>query len=208
VNSATTVDVAQVHKSYGSRLVLRGVNFQARRGELVGIVGENGAGKTTLLRILSGQLRPDSGSVNLDGPLGYCPQHPVLNEELTVEQHLRYFQVAYRLPHLDRATELIDQLGFPQYRTTIVKQLSGGTKQKLNLVLALMHDPVVLLLDEPYQGIDWETYLRFWDLAAALRNAGRTIVVISHLAYDTERLDTLHRLRDGVLDYATNGSPA
>ncbi|HET6503103.1 MAG TPA: ABC transporter ATP-binding protein [Amycolatopsis sp.] len=201
------LDVSQVHKSYGARSVLRGVSFRAQPGELVGIVGENGAGKTTLLRILCGQLRADSGTVNLDGTLGYCPQHPVLNAELTIEQHLRYFQVAYRLPTLDHATELIDQLGFGQYRTTTVNHLSGGTRQKLNLVLALMHDPAVVLLDEPYQGFDWETYLRFWDIAAALRDTGRTIVVISHLAYDTERLDTLHRLRDGVLDHAVTGSP-
>jgi ABC-type multidrug transport system ATPase subunit len=202
------LDVSHVRKSYGAHSVLRGVSFQAQPGELVGIVGENGAGKTTLLRILCGQLRPDSGTVNLDGTLGHCPQHPVLNAELTVEQHLRYFQVAYRLCTLDRATELIEQLGFSQYRTTVVNQLSGGTKQKLNLVLALMHDPAVVLLDEPYQGFDWETYLRFWDIAGALRDAGRTIVVISHLAYDTERLDTLRRLHDGVLAPCTTGSPA
>ncbi len=81
-------------------------------------------------------------------------------------------------------------------------RLSGGTRQKLNLTLALMHDPQVLLLDEPYQGFDWDTYQRFWDLAARLRDAGRSVLVVSHLAYDAERLDELWRLQEGVLQPA------
>jgi ABC-type multidrug transport system ATPase subunit len=208
VSDAALVSASSIHKSYGPNPVLRGVSFQVGPGELTGIVGENGAGKTTLLRILRGELRADSGTVALSGKLGYCPQHPVLHDELTVNQHLHYFQVAHRLSTVDLAVELIDRLNFTQYRTKMVKHLSGGTKQKLNLVLALMNDPDVVLLDEPYQGFDWETYLRFWDIAADLRRAGRAIVVISHLAYDSERLDVLHRLRDGVLDLAPNGSRA
>lgn len=194
--------VTGVRKSYGKRSVLRGVDLEVGGGEVVGVVGENGAGKTTLLRILCGQLRPDAGSVEVSGRLGYCPQNPVLNNDLTVDQHLRYFRIAYRLPHLRRADELIERLGFGEYRGAAVKELSGGTRQKVNLVLALMHDPAVVLLDEPYQGFDWETYLRFWDIAATLRDAGRAVLVISHLAYDSVRLDTTHRLRDGVLTHA------
>ncbi|OKK03185.1 ABC transporter ATP-binding protein [Streptomyces sp. CB02400] len=188
-----------VRKSFGSRQVLRGVGFEARAGQLVGIVGENGAGKTTLLRILSGDLRPDDGRVDLVGTRGYCPQHPVLDEELTVRQHLRLFQIAYRLPDSDRALRLIDALSAAGYLDAPVKVLSGGTLQKLNLVLALMHDPDVVLLDEPYQGFDWETYLRFWDLAQELKGRGRTVIIVSHLAHDTGRLDVLHRLHDGLL---------
>src|SRR5689334_24324623 len=86
--------------------------------------------------------------------------------------------------------------------------LSGGTRQKLNLTLALMHDPQVLLLDEPYQGFDWDTYQRFWDLAARLRDAGRSVLVVSHLAYDTERLDELWRLDDGMLRADKAGAAA
>ncbi|MFF5157769.1 ABC transporter ATP-binding protein [Streptomyces sp. NPDC000348] len=196
---AAVLRVVGVRKSFGSRQVLRGVSFEARAGQLVGIVGENGSGKTTLLRILSGDLRPDDGHVDLVGTRGYCPQHPVLDEELTMRQHLRLFQVAYRLPSPGRALRLIDGLSAAGYLDTPVKVLSGGTLQKLNLVLALMHDPDVVLLDEPYQGFDWETYLRFWDLAQELKDRGRTVIVISHLAHDTERLDVLHHLHDGVL---------
>lgn len=192
--------VADVHKAFGTRRVLRGVSLRAAPGELVGIVGENGAGKTTLLRILSGELAPDSGRVQVEGRIGYCPQRPVTNPELTVDQHLRYFAVAYRLRRLDRARALIDRLGFEQYGATRVQHLSGGTRQKLNLVLSLMHDPAVLLLDEPYQGFDWETYLRFWEISAELQAQGRAIVVISHLAHDVDRLDTLYQLRAGAFE--------
>jgi ABC-type multidrug transport system ATPase subunit len=162
VSTKPALRVRGVHKSYGSRRALRGVDVDVAAGELAGVVGENGAGKTTLLRILCGHLRAEQGSVALSGSLGYCPQHPVLNDSLTVRQHLRFFQMAFGLQRLDRADELVDQLGLAEYRNMPVHALSGGTKQKLNLVLALMHDPAVLLLDEPYQGFNWETYLRFW----------------------------------------------
>ncbi|GGW99330.1 ABC transporter ATP-binding protein [Streptomyces malachitofuscus] len=197
---AVALRVEAVRKGFGSRQVLRGVSFEARAGQLLGIVGENGAGKTTLLRVLSGDLRPDGGRVALVGTRGYCPQHPVLDEELTVRQHLRLFQVAYRLPSPGSALRLIERLSAADYLDAQVKVLSGGTLQKLNLVLALMHDPDVVLLDEPYQGFDWETYLRFWDLAQELKDRGRTVIIISHLAHDTERLDVLHHLRDGLLE--------
>ncbi|MEU5531714.1 ABC transporter ATP-binding protein [Streptomyces sp. NPDC020362] len=175
------------------------MSLDLRAGQLVGIVGENGAGKSTLLRILVGDLAADSGVVERAGVLGSCPQDTVLHQAFSVDQHLRFFQAAYGLDNLDRAFELLEQLNFSSYRNERVESLSGGTRQKLNLVLALMHNPQVLLLDEPYQGFDWETYLRFWDLAAALRNRGCAVLVVSHLAYDASRLDTLYRLQAGVL---------
>jgi ABC-2 type transport system ATP-binding protein len=186
-------------KSFGRHRVLRDVGFALRPGTLVGIVGENGSGKSTLLRILAGELRPDAGTVALAGALGYCPQAVVLNDSLTVAQHLDYFRAAYRLADLGRAHELVETLAFGQYRGAPVGTLSGGTKQKLNLALALMHDPAVLLLDEPYQGFDWETYLRFWDLAADLRARGKAILVISHLIFDQQRFDAVYHLQDGQL---------
>ncbi|MDQ2589044.1 ABC transporter [Saccharothrix yanglingensis] len=185
--------------AYRRRAVLRGVDLRLRPGALCGVVGENGAGKSTLLKILSGELRPTRGTVHHTGAFGYCPQHVVLNDALTVRQHLEFFRKAYRLPDLRYAEEIMDVLDFAGYVDERVGVLSGGTRQKLNVTLALMHDPRVLLLDEPYQGFDWDTYQRFWDLAARLRDAGRSVLVVSHLAYDTERLDELWRLDDGVL---------
>ncbi|MEU3515317.1 ABC transporter ATP-binding protein [Streptomyces sp. NPDC006654] len=193
------MEVRDVHHAYRRRVVLRGVDLRLRAGTLCGIVGENGAGKSTLLKVLSGGLRPTRGTVRHSGRFGYCPQHVVLNDALTVRQHLTFFQTAYRLPDVRYAEEVMEVLGFTGYADERAGVLSGGTRQKLNVTLALMHDPQVLLLDEPYQGFDWDTYQRFWDLAGRLRNAGRSVLVVSHLAYDTERLDELWRLDGGLL---------
>jgi ABC-type multidrug transport system ATPase subunit len=200
--SQPLLSVEGIAKSYG-RLrrhpVLRDVTLAVAPGTLVGIAGENGAGKSTLLKILAGELRPDRGRVAREGALGYCPQEVILNDTLTVGQHLDYFAAAYDIRDLRRADELLDRLAYQRYRDVTVATLSGGTKQKLNLTLALMHDPHVLLLDEPYQGFDWETYLRFWDLAVELRERGAAVLVISHLLFDQRRFDALYQLEEGRL---------
>jgi ABC-2 type transport system ATP-binding protein len=197
--SEPALSANDLYKSFGRRKVLRSVSFSVEPGTLVGIVGENGAGKSTLLRILAGELRPNGGTVLRRGALGYCPQTVILNDALTVDQHLDYFRAAYNIGDLRRADELIDELGYRQYRRALVGTLSGGTQQKLNLTLALMHQPDVLLLDEPYQGFDWETYLRFWDVAANLRARGSTVLIISHLLFDQKRFDRIYHLRDGQI---------
>jgi ABC-type multidrug transport system ATPase subunit len=195
----TVLEARQVRKAYRGHRVLRGVDLAVRPGQLVGVVGETGAGKSTLLKILAGTLGADGGEVRLTGTLGYCPQDPVLNDNLTVAQHLRYFAAARRLPSLHRAEDLVRRLGYEQSRDQVAGELSGGTRQKLNLTLALAHDPAVLLLDEPYQGFDWETYLRFWDLVADLRARRQAIVIITHLVFEQDRFDLLADLADGRL---------
>ena len=188
-----------IRKAYRRHQVLDGVDMIAGPGQLVAVVGENGAGKSTLLKILAGTLAPDGGQVRLAGTLGYCPQDPVLSDSLTAAQHLRYFAAARRLPSLGRGMDLARQLGFEQYLDRAAGELSGGTRQKLNLTLALLHDPDVLLLDEPYQGFDWETYLRFWDLVADLRARRKTVVIITHLVFEQDRFDMLADLAGGRL---------
>jgi len=205
--SEPLLQAQDLYKSFGRRKVLRGVNFSVQPGTLVGIVGENGAGKSTLLRILAGELRPDRGDVLRRGAMGYCPQKVILNETLTVNQHLAYFRAAYNIPDLQRADELVEQLGYQQYRNALVGQLSGGTQQKLNLTLALMHRPQLLLLDEPYQGFDWETYLRFWNLMIDLRASGCAVLVISHLFFEQKQFDTLYRLQQGSIQLQASTEP-
>ncbi|NUP54173.1 MAG: ABC transporter ATP-binding protein [Catenulispora sp.] len=196
----TAVLVAEgIRKSYGHHQVLAGADLQVEPGQLVAVVGENGAGKSTLLKALAGTLKTDGGTVELTGTLGYCPQQAVLSDNLTVGQHLRYFAAAYQLADLARGESLLDQLGYAKYRNTSAGALSGGTRQKLNLTLALLHDPDVLLLDEPYQGFDWETYLRFWDLVGDLRERGTAIVLITHLVFEQDRFDVLADLVHGRL---------
>ncbi len=188
-----------VYKSFCRRSILRGITFSIYPGTLVGIVGANGAGKSTLLRILVGELRPSRGEILQYGSIGYCPQTAILNDTLTVNQHLDYFCAAYQMSDLHRADELLEKLGYQQYRNALVGTLSGGTKQKLNLTLALMHQPKLLLLDEPSQGFDWETYLCFWDLVTELSESGCAVLIISHLFFEQNRFDVVYRLQQGQL---------
>jgi len=180
--------------------VLRGASLALYPGEVVGLVGANGAGKSTLMKILVGALAADAGSITRAGGLGYCPQEPVVYERLTCDEHFQLFGHAYGMtPEAERRSrrDLYAALGFERYATTRTGQLSGGTLAKLNLGLALLPDPAVLLLDEPYAGFDFDTYLKFWDLVAERRKNGRSVLIISHFVTDEERFDRIVTLRDG-----------
>jgi len=180
--------------------VLDGATLEVRPGELVGLVGENGSGKSTLLQIIVGLLGRDTGSVQQPGRLGYCPQQAMLWDKLTVDEHFALFARAYGMDDEARrraAGEMLEELQFERYRGYRVEALSGGTRQKLNLALALMHGPQLLLLDEPYAGFDWETYSRFWEMSERRRDAGMGILIVSHLLAERERLDRIYTLRAG-----------
>ncbi len=169
-------------------------------GEVVGLVGENGSGKSTFMKILVGSLARDGGTVTRNGSVGYCPQEPILYERLTCDEHFELFGRAYGMDPgaMERSRdELYRVLDFTTYAQTRVEELSGGTRAKLNLGLALLPDPDLLLLDEPYAGFDWDTYLRFWELTARRRAAGRAVLVISHFVVDAERFDRIVQLRNG-----------
>lgn len=182
--------------------VLRGISFSLEAGSMVGLVGENGSGKSVLMRIIVGALRPDAGRCDVAGRLGYCPQLPMLYEKLTCDETFALFGRAYRLTPeaVTRSTaQLYGLLGFERFRGELVENLSGGTRQKLNLSVALLHDPDLLLLDEPYSGFDWETYQKFWGIAEELRKRGKTVVVVSHFLQEREHFDRILDLRDGLL---------
>jgi ABC-2 type transport system ATP-binding protein len=199
---ALVLEAHDIAKSFGRRDVLRGVTLRLEPGQLAGVEGENGSGKSTLLKILVGLLTPTAGTLEVRGRLGYCPQEAHVFEDLTVRENFRYFAKAYGLDpgrwH-PAMTALLEMFRFADHLDSSTSVLSGGTKQKLNLSLSLLHSPDLLVLDEPYAGFDWETYLRFWKVAEDLRNRGKSLLVVSHLVHDRERFDRLFRLEEGVL---------
>ncbi len=174
--------------------------LEVTAGELVGLVGENGSGKSTLMQIIVGLLKRDAGHVQRPTRLGYCPQVPMLWDKLTVDEHFDLFARAYGLEPATAAKSvdaLVAELDFAKYRGYRIEELSGGTRQKLNLALSLMHKPELLLLDEPYSGFDWDTYLKFWQMSERRRDAGMAILIVSHLLAERERLDRMFEIRDG-----------
>ena len=191
--------VQDLSKRFGSRQVLDGATFRVGAGELVGVSGSNGAGKSTLLKIVAGLLPPDAGRIELHASLGYAPQALLLYGQLTVAEHFEYFAAARSGPRpwQEIGRELAQRYRFDAWWNEPVETLSEGTKQKLSLALALAPDPALLLLDEPYAGFDWEAYLLFWEHAAELRRAGRSLLVVSHLFYDRSKFDRLLHLADG-----------
>jgi len=197
----TAVEVVHIAKSFGRRQVLRDVSFRARPGELVGIQGENGCGKSTLLKILVGLLAPSAGRVARSGRVGYCPQEPQLFEALTVRENFTLFAAAYGLNDVRAGAErsfLLEELRFTKYLDFRAADLSGGTKQKLNLSIAILDSPDIVVLDEPYNGFDRDTYSCFWNWAARQRAAGRCIIIVSHMLHDREKFDHLYELKEGV----------
>lgn len=199
------VGIAKAYRSgvwplRSAREVLKGADLSIGPAEVVGLVGANGSGKTTLMKILVGALRPDAGEVITRGRVGYCPQEAVVYGRLTCDEHFELFGHAYGM---DREREqmsrrsLYRSLDFERYGRTRADELSGGTLSKLNLALALLADPQLLLLDEPYAAFDWDTYLKFWDVVDERRAAGRSVLIISHFVADEERFDRILEVRDG-----------
>ncbi|MBT8212484.1 MAG: ABC transporter ATP-binding protein [Acidimicrobiia bacterium] len=208
VDAQPLLVAAGIRKSYRRGGLVRRRSFQVlidagvelHRGEIVGLVGENGSGKSTLMKILIGSLDRDGGTLTRHGSIGYCPQKPILYERLTPDEHFELFGHAHNLePAVMESArdEILEILDFTLHRGVRVEELSGGTRAKLNLGLALLADPDILLLDEPYAGFDWDTYLRFWDLTAERRKAGSAVLIVSHFVADEERFDRIVHLEDG-----------
>jgi ABC-2 type transport system ATP-binding protein len=202
---AAVLDAEDLHKRYGKKQVLRGASLRVHPGQLVAVLGENGAGKSTLLRLLAGTESPDRGLVRYRGTVSYCPQEPILYGQLTLDEHFRLFGAAFRLSTASlraRSGALIDRFSLERHRRTPVEALSGGTRQKLNLAIALLRDPDVLLLDEPYSGFDREAYSQFMSWTDEAKRRGQGVVLITHLLLEQARFDVALQLREGALEPA------
>lgn len=190
---APLLTVTGLGKSYRRRRVLHDVSLQAYPGQVVAVTGENGSGKTTLLRICAGLETADTGAIHRCAAAGYCPQEPAMFDLLTPAEHLALFTAGHDSAAAE-SRELLASLGVSLRDRTLVRDLSGGARQKLSLALALLGQPRLLLLDEPYQGFDHGSYLDFWRHAEAWRDQGRAVVVVTHLLTELRRADQVLEL--------------
>jgi len=191
------MEASGISKWFGRRLVLDEVSLSVAAGEAVAIIGENGAGKSTLLRICAGLIRPDRGQVRVSGRVGFCPQQPGLFDLLSADEHLALFAPALGLSRakaIEDGHALLAEFAFPVAEYSQTRHLSGGARQKVNLALALLGGPGVLLLDEPYQGFDHGAYVSFWEHVARWTADGLGVVVVTHLLADAALVDRVVEL--------------
>ena len=194
--------VSDLSKHYGELHALRGISFEAARGEMVAVIGPNGAGKTTLLSIIAGVQSASSGGVE-PGPeqVGWAPQQPALYSRLSVRENLELFARLERLP--DRRAEverMLQQTGLGGRAGERVSRLSGGNRQRVNVALALIAGPPLLVLDEPSSSLDPAQRERLWSFITGLARAGTTVVFSTHNVAEAERYaDRVLVLADGQL---------
>src|SRR5580692_6233319 len=197
------LEVIGLRKSYGDLIAVDGVSLKAGKGETIGLLGPNGAGKTTTVSIIAGLLQPDAGEVRIDGrilkgdtdsakrDIGLVPQDLGLYDEMSARENLHLFGALYGLTGaaLKRAMdEGLELVGLRDRAKDKVKAFSGGMKRRLNLAAALLHDPQLLLLDEPTVGVDPQSRNAIFDNLEVLKKRGKTLLYTTHYMEEAERL--------------------
>jgi ABC-2 type transport system ATP-binding protein len=182
-------------KRYGDVLAVNDISFEIYRGEIFGFLGPNGAGKTTTIRMMSGLLKPDSGSVTIDSrdsrkSIGICPQHIVIWENLTCLEQIDYMGRMYDLSSdeaVKRGKTLLEALGLHGIKDRLARKLSGGMQRRLNIALALIHSPEIVFLDEPQAGLDPQSRIMVRDYIRSIKNT-TTVVLTTHDMEEAEKL--------------------
>ncbi|WP_224984438.1 ABC transporter ATP-binding protein [Geomonas agri] len=210
--SENAIELNGLTKSFPGVRAVDGLTFAVQRGEIFGLVGPDGAGKTTTMRMLAGVLAPDQGSATVAGfdlgrdaerakhHLSYMPQRFGLYEELTVDENIRFYADLFGVPRREReerSAELLKAAGMAEFRSRLAGKLSGGMKQKLGLVCALIHTPEVILLDEPTNGVDPVSRRDFWRILYTLLNQGVTILTTTAYLDEAERCHRVALLHEG-----------
>lgn len=214
------IEVRNLTKRFGNFTAVDHVNLEIRRGENFGLLGPNGAGKTTTIRMITGTIRPTEGYAKVFGidvsrerekvlrRIGYMPQRFSLYEDLTVEENLRLYGALQGLSgeYLNyRISELMEKFLLKGFRRRLAGKLSGGMKQRLSLAVALVHDPDLLILDEPTAGVDPPLRRKFWEYFKELNKEGKTILVTTHYMDEAENCDRLALMGGGKV--LTVGTP-
>ncbi|GAP61685.1 heme exporter protein A [Ardenticatena maritima] len=187
------IEIENLHKQFGHHRVLRGINLTIAQGQFLTLFGPNGAGKTTLLKIIATLSRPTRGCVRLNGyelrsdwtearrAIGMVSHQSLLYPDLTLYENLRFFAQLYALPDPDnRIRHLLDEVGLAHRAHDAVRTFSRGMIQRATIARALLHDPLILLLDEPFTGLDEGAAERFGALLAETARRGRTIIMTTH----------------------------
>jgi ABC-type multidrug transport system ATPase subunit len=174
------VSLHNVTKLYGRFAALRGISREFRNGTLSVIVGDNGAGKSTLLRVIAGLTSKNSGDLQVEGKLGYMAHASMLYDELTGIENLRYFASLYGIDDRPRLEGLLRSVDLDPGLTKLTREYSQGMRQRLSLARAVVHDPQVLLLDEPFSNVDAASAKHIIELLARWRDSGKTIIVVTH----------------------------
>ncbi len=197
------IEVKKLVKRFGLKTVLRGLDFEVQSGEFVALLGPNGAGKTTFLRILASLSRPSMGQVNIAGynlpkqaaavraRLGVVSHLPLLYDDLTAKENLIFYARMYGIQNAEtRITEVLKLVGLEKRRRDLVRTFSRGMQQRLAIGRAVLHDPDVMLFDEPYTGLDQDASSMLDDVLQTVAGQGRTVVMTSHDLARTEALAT------------------
>ncbi|MBZ8142820.1 multidrug ABC transporter ATP-binding protein [Rubrivivax gelatinosus] len=212
MNTELAIDVRGLSKRFGSRTVVDALAIQVRRGEICGFLGPNGSGKTTTIRMLCGLLEPDAGEGQCLGldlrrdarrikrRVGYMTQRFGLYEDLSLEENLDFVARVYGMPRRrEVVTGALERLGLAGRRTQLAGALSGGWKQRLALAACMLHEPELLLLDEPTAGVDPKARRDFWQQIHALAAEGLTVLVSTHYMDEAERCHRLAYISYGKL---------
>lgn len=195
------IEAQDLTKSYNTLMAVDGLNITIKKGEVFGFLGPNGAGKTTSIKMMVGLLKPTSGRVIIDGTdvdsvqkgiIGICPQELVLWENLTCRENLDLMGDMYEIPkdiRNLRVQKLLDDLFLADKANTLVSKLSGGMKRRLNLALAVIHEPEVVVLDEPSEGLDPQSRRVLWSYIRSMRDEeGKTVILTTHLMEEADKL--------------------
>jgi ABC-2 type transport system ATP-binding protein len=211
VDRETVIEVASAKKTFGTFVALQDVSFSVGRGEMFGVIGPDGAGKTTTLRLICGLMPPDSGTIRVFGKdpfrvhrsatasIGYVSQQFSLYGDLSIDENIDFFARLHGVRNVEpKRARLLEMTGLAPFRDRLAERLSGGMKQKLALACTLVHEPPILVLDEPTTGVDPVSRREFWKLLAEFLTQGLTIVMATPYLDEAERCARIVMLDAGT----------